>query len=752
MINQKDFLLKFEDLCGVKKPVWINSQDTFAVGYESLVRARDLTVEHSIGRLRLTQDNSDVVEIIQDEDNHEGLPFKEYMETKLVPTYNKLKSFGIPEDCIFTNVTGRGVHLHVFLANLPDNIDVDEILIKTSSDTADTCSKAPKHKFREFGAIASTKNGYTGYEPYPLGMKRDFSKFKKEPVYPNIKLFHVTEEFIVKVSCAKLDKIYKPQTRDAEVNYDMFGDFMKLYMCPAVKLLAKKAEIDHHLSHPHRFFLMSEFMMFGKDGIKHIHEIMKHCSDYSEYTTQYMIDNAQSSGYLPCGCKHAMEELRICPLDCKGSGGKSPISFATKIELEQIHKICEEEISLVTETGDIDYELVDIHLTKLLDTLWGGDLNWTFSVAPSGSAKSLLIRSLSWKTYSLDSFTDKTFVSGLVKKNKDGTTEPIAGIAHELHNNTLTIEDMSTLLSKRSDTRDEIFGFLRNAYKGYLEIGTGTLKHAQREPCRFGLLVGVTPIIDNYMQLLGQLGERFLKIRHCLDEDLASKKALEKVLQGKQSIDESFRKVRNAIYTFMTNLQTEIQPEVDEETKLKIRRLAFYTSRIRTGLLTDREGGLSGTIEYYTRLTTQFTRELIFLCWTRRHQKPTDDDIRTLARYAFDTPHATRTLLLVELYNKEKMSIEEASKALKTTRWKAKKVLDELEWIGIIQPEAGSAQSYEFTPKWKPLFEWVYKLGSRGWTRYILKRDSNLIANGTRHNNKPRITLNDLFTPKGVFF
>ena len=87
------------------------------------------------------------------------------------------------------------------------------------------------------------------------------------------------------------------------------------------------------------------------------------------------------------------------------------------------------------------------------------------------------------------------------------------GVMEEMCNCTVVVKDMTQILTSNKDERNAVFGVLRNAYDGYLEKGFGTKKGKISLDSKFGLLIGITPIIDAYWSLLSQFGERFLKVR-----------------------------------------------------------------------------------------------------------------------------------------------------------------------------------------------------------------------------------------------
>ena len=656
-VTQKDFLLKFEDLCGVKKPVFINSQDTFAVGYENLVFAKNLTVEHSIGRIRLTRENSDVVEIWIDVDNHDGLSWKDYKEQRLKPTIDRLNSFGIGNDFIFANMTGRGMHLHVFVADLPFELDMRELFVKTAGKEADPMSKAEKFKMREFGSIASTGKDFTGYVPSPLSEKR-LPQFK-DPVYPDIQLFHVTKEFLVQLALAEADKSQDKNEKEPLVDYERDGDFMNLYKCPLVTLLAKKAEIDKHLEHAQRLFLMSQFLHFGKASRQQIHKIMKYCSDYDEEYTQKMIDHAMERGYHPFTCKWAKEMLLGCPLDCAGSGGKSPMKFVwAPLSLNEI----KQEFHKVLLLSEKDDELIDVLLALILDPCLDSEPIWMFLIAPASSGKTVLLKSLHDDKWSLlvDSITTKSFISGRTTINPVTKKEELVeGLLPKLNKKTLIIKEFTVTLSRGEETRKDIFGQLRGIFDREYTAAFGNYDIAMIpdswKHVKMGFIAGCTPFIDRYSNMNVILGERYLKIRLTTPTRInATRYAMN--LAGKRKIAENY--LQKKVKRFLSNLELPKEFEYPQTYEDRIANLAEFVVLSRKPVSETQTNIGTKIYEYEEQdeLSTRLAQQLLMLghlLTVVRGTAYNDAVYKTLVRVAMDTLSPERKQILLYLFSRK---------------------------------------------------------------------------------------------------
>lgn len=156
-----------------------------------------------------------------------------------------------------------------------------------------------------------------------------------------------------------------------------------------------------------------------------------------------------------------------------------------------------------------DDEVLQVMFGAALANKLQGDPIWLFLVAPPGGSKSELLSSLSKSPLveSTTSLTPHSLVSGAHNFNgQDPSLLP------KLNNRILVIKDFTTILSMHYSSRDEIFGVLRDAYDGRTEktFGTG-LKRAYVS--HFGIIAGVTPVIEEFGVVHQSLGERFLKYR-----------------------------------------------------------------------------------------------------------------------------------------------------------------------------------------------------------------------------------------------
>lgn len=169
----------------------------------------------------------------------------------------------------------------------------------------------------------------------------------------------------------------------------------------------------------------------------------------------------------------------------------------------------------------VDPYWIELTLAAVIANRWKADPFWFLMVAPSSSAKTELIESVStlFDTYSLSSLTPQTFISGMKDKEMS--------LIYKLNGKTLLLKDLTTVLSMRSDDKAIIFSQLREIYDGKFSKAFGSVKTKFWEG-KIGFVGGCTGVIETQLLFNNQMGERFLIYRPELgDLDKAGDKAMD---------------------------------------------------------------------------------------------------------------------------------------------------------------------------------------------------------------------------------
>lgn len=209
--------------------------------------------------------------------------------------------------------------------------------------------------------------------------------------------------------------------------------------------------------------------------------------------------------------------------------GTAKEDTSTKKSKEELHRINSEEeqakLEPITaeELHKVFHKWLVLHNTDMIDvamaSLWAtylpGDPLWMMFVAASGGGKSETLMSLTpWsKCFDASSMTPHSIASGFPGEKDVSLLAKLEG-----KQAAVVIKDLTPMMKNASEF-DEIIGIFRDAYDGNFVKVFGNGVTRRYENLNFGMLVGVTTIIDKFDSVA--LGERFVKFRpeHELNRD-----------------------------------------------------------------------------------------------------------------------------------------------------------------------------------------------------------------------------------------
>lgn len=295
-----------------------------------------------------------------------------------------------------------------------------------------------------------------------------------------------------------------------------------------------------------------------------------------------------------------------------------------------------------------DEEILEVVLAGIIGEKIGGDPLWLFLIAPPGGSKTELLRSFNGEyAYHLSDMTSKTLISGLMLGN-GALRKKIKDLLPQLNGKVLIFKDFTTILEKSRDERNEIMAQFREAYDGSFSKKVGTIDEAIRYNSRFGLIAGVTPVIDKQWKVMQQLGERFLKIRWREDPDKVTKRSREnegqEVFMREELAENSSR--------FIQGLDLSIDPKFDDSKYGdRISLLAKFIAFARTPLSLSYNNSeffheYIPTPEMPTRLVKQLKKLSRALALVRQKEEVGEEEMKTLKRIARDTIPPDRLAVL----------------------------------------------------------------------------------------------------------
>ena len=348
-----------------------------------------------------------------------------------------------------------------------------------------------------------------------------------------------------------------------------------------------------------------------------------------------------------------------------------------------------------------DLHCLDAMFGAVIGNRFQGDPIWLFIVASSGGTKSELIMSMDDAPliYSLSSLTPNTLVSGSAGS---GASDP--SLIPRLDGQVLCIKDFTVLLDMMQQSRDMIISQFRDAYDGRCakEFGTGAQKHYES---KFGLIAGVTPVIEYYLQNGSAMGERFISFYFKEDHSfkansLIMNKAYENVMGGeKDKMREDLKVVAEKVinYDYGKN-----QPDFPDQLKEKLFALAQWTSVMRGTVPRDKytkQVTRKALVEKPTRLLIQFLKLTLGITAFRYKNKVTSDELDLVARVAMGTvPHHLN--LIVRLMCKAnidgKYTAEKLSRQIRLPFDATDRYLQDLFQLRILESKSYSIVTKEY--------------------------------------------------------
>ena len=316
---------------------------------------------------------------------------------------------------------------------------------------------------------------------------------------------------------------------------------------------------------------------------------------------------------------------------------------------------------------------------------------WLALIAPSSSAKTVILSALADATeaYPLDTLTAQTFHSGM----PDSEGKP-QGLLYRLGRTPkIVIKDLSAILSKQPNQRDEIMGQLRTIADGDFTraTGMGTDESVARWKGRMTLAVGMTTAIDIYHALHNQLGERFLRLRFGIDEDdlvAVGLQALENERMNRKpqsALASVFKKALDYAGVRLSNRSLSAAMDA------RLANLVAFISKARTGVVRDAKGEvqLIPQAEGPGRLIKQLQALACALAALRGTSEVTDKDYKLVERVAFSSIPEPRGEILWALYNIGATRISEFKQNVKLSDPTIRRHLEDLELLGLAEVAKG---------------------------------------------------------------
>lgn len=298
---------------------------------------------------------------------------------------------------------------------------------------------------------------------------------------------------------------------------------------------------------------------------------------------------------------------------------------------------------------------IDITLATLVANRFPGSPVWLFLVGASGSGKSEIFMSLgNLRSVELvSSLTPHVLISGAT--NYSGSADP--SLVPRINGRILGIKDFTTIMGMCQTNQNEIIATLRDCFDGSCAKPFGNGRQVKYDS-KFGLIAGVTHIIDHFSEDLTSLGERFIRYNIELEqsehgENTVLWKVITNITSGTKSV------MQDELKEVMTEfLDYDFKPDIviDKPTTEKVIALAQWTGLMRGTILRDKRSTeiiYKPMVEYSTRLTEQLFKVLMALHVIYREKTTNPARYETLKSVARSTVPVNHLNVMAFVYHRE---------------------------------------------------------------------------------------------------
>lgn len=339
-------------------------------------------------------------------------------------------------------------------------------------------------------------------------------------------------------------------------------------------------------------------------------------------------------------------------------------------------------------------DCIDVTAGAVLANRLEGPSVFLVVVGPSGSGKSEIVASLRGVkgVIPLSDLTSKTFLSG--KMDEEGSLlkklpkDPVP---------IFTIKDLTTLLSKRRDERDEIMGQLREVYDGHYVKGFGGTKKKEWEG-KVGLIAACTAVYDEVSMKLSALGERFLVYRPLQSDPIQLAERAQRATELETALKCELRDAMK----LLDKIKLPRTMPVSYEIRKYLSTLCAFLARLRTAVPRDHRHDVIHLpeIESTGRLAKQFSQLVRGITVFRGLSEPYDDEVRLIEKIALSSVPNMR-LRTVQAMPFEGATVREMCEYTGIPRTVQHRLLEDLTLLGLLE---GQHEKWRPNPEYNMFF------------------------------------------------
>ena len=275
---------------------------------------------------------------------------------------------------------------------------------------------------------------------------------------------------------------------------------------------------------------------------------------------------------------------------------------------------------------------------------------WMYIIGPPGSGKtSIVLKALEFlpNSYPVTDLTTNSFLSGF-GDGKDGLLYSMAKSKGKSTHGVITFPDFTGFLQKNENVRDEVMGQMRQLWDGKLVKQVGNIKGGIKWTGKVTCIAAVTPAIERFHKLNGELGERFISVRWPNQDPMTvATKAMQQVGHEAQIRDEFYKRVNHFVNHNELNY---IDLPIDPATNHALLSSAVLLAKSRCPIERDRYGRHPITNvpehEAATRIIKAVTQIAKANACMARRQEISEADLKLTKRVILDSiPRVRRRII-----------------------------------------------------------------------------------------------------------
>lgn len=287
--------------------------------------------------------------------------------------------------------------------------------------------------------------------------------------------------------------------------------------------------------------------------------------------------------------------------------------------------------------------------TTIANQLPEGAPVWLMLVASSSSGKTSLLMTLDdlefvpgkKVTHFISDLTENTLASGFKVQGGDASLlnqVPFGGI--------MIFKDFTSLLTKRTDSRDAIMGQLREVYDRKFDKKTGNNQDVAWKG-KLGAIAGVTTAVHEYMAHMSVMGDRFIMYTPLQPDRMKLLRFIMAMKVEGASQEKKLERARILMHSYLKECVARLNNAklfMREEDREHLMYVADFATKVRSGVIVDERKGYVKFVPE-PEMPTRLIEQLVAIGTVLSHMRETDGvnpeldsvDMGILYKIAFDS-------------------------------------------------------------------------------------------------------------------